>query len=140
MEENIKLRLKELYKTGILLAEGKSDTDLENDFIEKRPVQLTLLEECLKFTEAAFEKNLQNSMQSLVTSLNEQIEYISKETREIHKILLLILLRSWAEKLSSCQPGSYDWEKIPQFARKGGMMDPKITILGHEYSYGFHFL
>jgi len=47
-----------------------------------------------------------------------KIENNIKEHREMNKILLLLLLRSWAEKMSRTTPGSFEWDKIPQFSRR----------------------
>jgi hypothetical protein len=64
------------------------------------------------------EKGAQGTVSLLVKELNEKIENNSKENREVHKILLLMLLRSWAEKMSQTQIGSFEWDKIPYFSNK----------------------
>jgi hypothetical protein len=48
-------------------------------------------------------------MKEVIEGLNEQIEYITKETKEVNRILMLMLLRFWAEKLQQTQPGCFDW-------------------------------
>ena len=62
--------------------------------------------------------------------MTEKIEEIVKDSREVHRILLLILLRSWADRMSRCDVGSFEWDVIPKFMQKGTILEPKILILG----------
>jgi len=44
LEEMIKIRMKEFYKTNLILSEGKSAVELETNFYEKYPIQLAVLD------------------------------------------------------------------------------------------------
>lgn len=35
---------------------------------------------------------------------------------------------------------SFEWTRLPQFHRKAGLLEPRVTILQQEYVYGFNYL
>lgn len=50
LEDLIRMRMKEHYKTSLILSEGSGTADLEDNFYQKYPLQLAILEDYLKFT------------------------------------------------------------------------------------------
>jgi hypothetical protein len=51
LEDLIRCRLKEFFKTSQVINEGKSTLDLDLNFYDKYPPQLAILDEQITFTE-----------------------------------------------------------------------------------------
>lgn len=58
--------MREFFKTNLVLLEGKSAVELEANFYENFPLQLSILDECISFTIEAEEAITNNTLGGLL--------------------------------------------------------------------------